>query len=405
MKITLMKKFWIVLPLILGFVLGILGWRRTPSRTAAPNHTLERSAQPGDVITVDEKQLQQISTYPIERRWITINRKATGRIAFNEDLLTPVFTPYAGRTAELRANKGDSVTAGQPLVVLESPDFVGAQNDLAAARSDVAKAEIGLNIARVGLERARRLHEEEAIAAKELQQAEADLARAQDEYTRAQATLASVRNRLSLFGKTAVEISDLEQHMDRDVVLRAPIAGTIVNRRIGPGEYVKPDSPDPLFLISDLSTLWVLADIYESDNAAVRLKMPVEISVGAYPDRVFPARISFISPIVDPSTRTIRVRCLLPNPAGLLKPDMFATVRIAAATQQQMPIVPAGSVVVDGNDSLVFIEESPGHFRRRKIQTGQEVEGGFVVDAGLQGGEIVASRGALLLNELGKSKQ
>src|SRR5207244_5185114 len=138
-----------------------------------------------------------------------------------------------------------------------------------------------------------------------------------------------------------------------------------------------------------------LADIYESDNAAVRLNMPVEISVGAYPDRVFPARISFISPIVDPSTRTIRVRCLLPNPAGLLKPDMFATVRIAAATQQQMPIVPAGSGVVDGKKSLGLIDETPGYFLRRKIQAGQEVEGYFVGDVGLQGGEIVSRRGAL----------
>jgi len=118
------------------------GWRRTPSRTAAPNHTLEHSAQPGDVITVDEKQLQQISTYPIERRWITINRKATGRIAFNEDLLTAGFYSLCGRTASC-GQQGDSVAAGQPLAVLESPDFVGAQNDFAAARSDVAKAKSG----------------------------------------------------------------------------------------------------------------------------------------------------------------------------------------------------------------------------------------------------------------------
>jgi len=103
---------------------GIRSWNprlaTDSARTAAPNHTLEHSAQPGDVITVDEKQLQQISTYPIERRWITINRKATGRIAFNEDLLTPVFTPMPPHS-ELRANKGDSVAAGQPLAVLSLP--------------------------------------------------------------------------------------------------------------------------------------------------------------------------------------------------------------------------------------------------------------------------------------------
>jgi cobalt-zinc-cadmium efflux system membrane fusion protein len=341
----------------------------------------------------------------VQRRQVSIDRKATGKIAFNEDRLTPVFTPFPGRVIELSANKGDNVRAGQPLATIESPDFVAAQNDMVSARSDLTKANIGLNTAQVAEQRARRLHDQEALSTKDLQQAEADLARSQDDVRRAQAALATVENRLRLFGKDAQEIASLNERVDARVVMRAPIAGTIVDRKIGPGQYVKPDMPDPLFMISDLTTLWVLVDVFESDVAAIHLNMPVEVAVSAYPNRMFPARISFISPTVDPTTRTVRVRCLVPNPNGLLKPDMFATIKIASAGQQDVPIVPASAVVVEGNDSLVFVVDGTGRFRRRNVQVGREVEGGLIVDSGLQPGEVIATRGALLLNELSKSKE
>src|SRR5262249_3993222 len=152
-----------------------------------------------DVIVVEAKNLSQLSTQAVQEKPITVDRKATGKIGFNEDRLTPVFTPYAGRVVELLANKGDAVKAGQPIVVIESADFVAAQNDLASARSDVAKAKIGLDAATVATERAKRLHDQEALSTKDLQQAEADLARAQDEMRRSQTALAAVENRLALF--------------------------------------------------------------------------------------------------------------------------------------------------------------------------------------------------------------
>ncbi len=218
--------------------------------------------------------------------------------------------------------------------------------------------------------------------------------------------LTAVEQRLLLFGKDPQDITNLGDRVDRQVTLRAPLAaGTIVDRKIGPGQYVKPDLPDPLFLISDLSTLWVLVDIYESDAAAVHLNMPVEISVTAYPGRAFPAHISFISPTVDSTTRTVRVKCLVPNPEGLLKPDMFATVKIGSAVPQMVPVVPASAVVVEGNTSLVFVSTGSGQFHKRLIQVGQEMEGGFAVKSGLQAGELVATRGGLLLNEMSKANQ
>ncbi|HWQ31476.1 MAG TPA: efflux RND transporter periplasmic adaptor subunit [Blastocatellia bacterium] len=362
-----------------------------------------KTAQPSDLIAPDPAQLSQISVEPVGEQAVTESRNTTGRVSFNEDRETPVFTPYAGRIVEVLANKGDNVKAGQPLLIIESPEIVAAQNDLSAAHSDADKAAIAVDAAQKAAERARRLHEREAISTRELQQAETDLARTREEQRRAQAAVAVAENRLALFGKSADEIrrasgqSSELRNVDRRITIRAPIAGTIVDRRIGPGQYVKPDAPDPMFLIADLSTLWVLADVYESDLAGVKVGAPVEISIEAYPNRTFPARISFINPTVDPATRTIRVRCLVNNQSHLLKPDMFARISIGAVAQRQMPVVPASAVVSEGSEAFVFVETAPGRFRKRQVKVGTERKEQVVIAAGVQPGEHVVTKGALLL--------
>jgi len=391
------------LAISIGLGAGVIAWHRRATQTKV-NSAAPASNANTDLVVLDANQLRQVAIEPVGARTITLDRNATGKVGFNEDRLTPVFTPYAGRVLELLANKGENVSKNRPLVILESPELVAAQNDLASARSDLTKAKIGLDTAQVVAERARRLHEQEAIATKDLQQAEADLTRAQDEYRRAQVALAAVENRLSLFGKDPKEIASLGERVDRRVVIRAPIAGTIVDRKIGPGQYIKPDAPDPLFLISDLATLWILADVYESDVALIHVGEPVEVKVPAYPARIFPAHISFVSPTVDPTTRTVRVRCLVQNSQGLLKPDMFATIKIGAAAQQSVPVVPASAVVSEGDSSLVFVEEGNGRFRRRQVQVGQEIGLKVAIASGLSVSERIATRGGLLMNELSKSQ-
>jgi cobalt-zinc-cadmium efflux system membrane fusion protein len=208
-----------------------------------------------------------------------------------------------------------------------------------------------------------------------------------------------VESRLALFGKNAelVEASN-SGGPDRRVVIRAPINGTIVERKVGAGQYVKPDMPDPLFMISDLSTVWVIADVFESYLAKIHVGQSVEITVPAYPERRFPARISFINPTVDNETRTVHVRCSVPNPGGLLKPDMFALIDIGAALPQRVAAVPTGAIFTKGADSFVFVEESPEHFRRRQVRPGRAIDGATVIEEGLKPGERVATRGVLLLN-------
>src|SRR5581483_5880593 len=139
------------------------------------------------------------------------------------------------------------------------------------------------------------------------------------------------------------------ERADSRVEIRAPFSGTIVERKVGPGQFVKLDAQDPLFTISDLSTLWVQADVYESFLANVRVGEPVSITVAAYPNRVFRAHVSFISPTVDPATRTVHVRCVVQNAGNLLKPEMFAKIKLGAAIPQALPVVPTGAIVAQNN--------------------------------------------------------
>jgi cobalt-zinc-cadmium efflux system membrane fusion protein len=393
-------KAVLLVVILLGGGGGILAWQRLDMRPEAVQPATPVASQPTDMAVVNEQQLQQLTIEPVRDWPVTVERDTTGRVSFNEERLTPIYTPYAGRVLEVLANKSTEVRPGQPLLVLEAPELVTAQNDLIAARADLAKAKIGLDAARVAADRARGLHAQGAIATKDLQQADTELARALDEQRRAQAALATVEHRLALFGKKPEEIARLGGQIDRQTAIRAPIAGTIVERKVGPGQYLRADASDALFLIADLSTVWVLADVYESDLADIRLHTPVEVRVAAYPHRPIPAQIISINPTVDPVTRTVRVRCLVQNPEGLLKPDMFATIRIRSVTAQMVPAIPVSAAFSQGPETVVFVEEEPGRFRRRQIQPGREMQGYISVQSGVQSGERVVSRGVLLLRAL-----
>lgn len=367
--------------------------------------TSSKQVQP-DLVTAEEEELKHISIEPVVERSIEVEQETTGKVAFNEDRQTPVFTPYAGRVIEVLANKGDVVRQGQSLLVIESPELVALANDLSAARSDREKSQIALDTAQKSADRARALLEREAIAAKDVQLAEADLARSKEELRRANAAVALIESRLALYGKDAKEIAQFgiqpASNQDRRIIIRAPISGTIVERKVGPGQYLKSDAPDPLYLIADLSTLWVMGDVYESFLPHIRVGTPVKISVAAFPDHSFPARISFINPTVDPATRTVRVRAVVQNTnatGGVLKPEMFAKIKIGSAIPQIFPAVPSSAVISVNNNSAVLVEESHGRFRRREIKLAWE-EGGFtLIESGLKPGERVVTKGVLLLND------
>src|SRR5262249_45486266 len=191
---------WVTV-LLLGSIAGILAWQHLDTRPAEVQPAVSAPPAPTDLAIVNENQRQQITVAPVGAQPAAVERETTGKVSFNEDRLTPVAAPYAGRVLEILPTNPAVVRPGQPLFARESPELVASHNDLAAARSDVAKAKIGLDAARIAAERARGLHAQGAIATKDLQQAETELARAHDEQRRAQVAYTAVEHRLALFGK------------------------------------------------------------------------------------------------------------------------------------------------------------------------------------------------------------
>src|SRR5262245_35138960 len=201
--------------------------------------------------------------------------------------MTPVFPAYSGRVIEALATKGEAVRKGQPLLIVESPDYVAAQIDLVNSRGDVDKAAANLNMAEVNVERSRKLFAQDAISKNDLQGNELACALAQAELRRAMSALAVAQSKLLVFGKTPADIAKLRANVDRFLTIAAPIDGTVVDRQVGAGQIIRTDAPTPLFQISSLSSLWTQGDVFESDLPNIRLGEAAEIRVGCYPNRVF----------------------------------------------------------------------------------------------------------------------
>ena len=394
--------------LILFAVAAILFLRMRRTAPGEEPLTAKADVISADLIAPTPEQLKQLRIDPVRQEIVDVNFEATGRVGFNEDHVTPVLAAYPGRVLEVLANTGDLVQTGQPLFLIESPDVIDAVNDLVEAHTNVRKAQTALDIAQKSAERARRLYAQEALSAKDMQAAESEFNRTQEDSRRAEAAVSVVRKRLALLGKSPEEIEKLESlpsdQTDRRLTIRAPIGGTIVDRKLGVGQYIKPDNQDPLYLISDLSTVWVTADIYEPDLPSVRVGTRVDIKLAAYPDRSFSATVSAINPTVDPATRSVKVRCVVSNAGGLLKPEMFARIRVLDAVKQQVVTVPATAVLTEGERSYVLVEESSGLFRRRQVKTGREIDGNTIVEEGLRPNDHVVTTGVLLLSNSGSNR-
>jgi cobalt-zinc-cadmium efflux system membrane fusion protein len=330
---------------------------------------------------------------------------ATGKIAFNEEWMTPVFSPYAGRVTRVMAKPGDVVQPMSPLLEFYIPDFMQAQADLIGnATAASAKAKNALSLARRNEERQHQLYLEKAVALKEWQQAQADVTNAENDVRATEAALLAARDKLRAFGKSATDIARIEQgYTDRVVTVTSPLAGTITARKVGPGQFIRQDNTDPLFVIADLAHMWMLANVYESDVPWIKVGQPVEVRVMAYPEEVFKATITYIGAAVDPATHRVDVRAVVDNPAQELKPEMFATFRIITHADMQYLAVPLSAVVRDGDKPSVWVAQPEHQFVQREVKLGLEQNEYVQILSGLQAGEQVAAEGGLLLGSLAGS--
>ena len=357
------------------------------------------------LVYVADDQMQSIKLEPAIARSFRAEKIATGKIGFNEDVMTPVFSPYAGRVLKLLAKPGDAVGRGSPLFEIDTPDLVGAEQDLIAASIAIPKAKTALELATRAEDRQHRLYANKAVALKDWEQAEADLKNAQRDLHSAENALAAARSRLHVFGKTDQEIEKIEteRQIDRTARVSSPLAGTIVARKVGPGQFVKPDSPDALLTIADLSTVWLLADVYESDAPLIKTGQSIEVRVTAFPNETFTARIAYIGASVDPTTHRVAVRSVVQNRGRKLKPEMFASFRVVTDSETDSLAVPVSAVVHEGSKTSVWVKHSGNAFARREVTLGLE-QGGYVqVLSGLQAGDQVVSEGSVFISNIASS--
>jgi cobalt-zinc-cadmium efflux system membrane fusion protein len=314
-----------------------------------------------------------VSTPAVEAKDLTIELPA--RLVWNEEKTQRVYPAFAGRVTHITADVGQAVGAGQVLAQLASPEFGSAQADTSRAQTDAT-------LARQALQRQRELFEAGVVARKDLEQAEADAARAQAEVARAQA-------RTSLYGSAT--------GVTQQLGLRSDMRGVVVERNLNPGQEIRPDGAgQPLFVVSDPTTLWVQIDAQEADVKDLRPGAKVSLLLAHLPDQKFEAVVQTVTDQIDPTTRTIKIRALVNNPQRLLKNEMLAKVRYERKVGDNLE-VPATAVFLRGNKHYVFVQSQPGVFESRDVIVSYGGAKQVLLSEGLKAGEQVVSQNGLLL--------
>jgi cobalt-zinc-cadmium efflux system membrane fusion protein len=352
----------------------------------APTRPVATASDPPSV-DLSDSQLASVKVEPVGEREFPIEKQSVGSIDFNADLTVQVFTPYQGRIIQLFAKVGDDVTKGQTLFTIDSPDLLQAESTLIAAAGV-------LDFTTRNLTRLQELYKTRAVSQKDLEQAISD-------QQTAEGALRAGRDAVRLFGKTDSEIDRIisQRMADPTLVIPSPISGRITARNAAPGLFVQPGNPPAPYSVADIATMWMLANVPETDSPAFRLGQEVKVRVAAFPDRVFDGTITTISAIVDPTTRRVLVRSEVKDPQHELRSGMFANFVIRTGDPVRSPAVPLGGVVREGDGTMtVWVTADRRRFTRRTVRIGLQHEGYRQILSGVQVGELAATEGALFLS-------
>jgi len=356
-------------------------------RAFAPHEAPAAAPSPPGTFRATPQQLKTLTVEVVQTHGFVSEELTEGKIAVNGDRATPVFSPYSGRVTRVVAGLGDTVRSGAPLATLEASEYVQAQNDLKSAASAV-------KLARINETRKHALYDAKGGSLQDWQSAQADL-------TNAEAALSAVRNRLRILGKSDAEITELERAeiMNPVATLTAPIAGVVVDRQVGPGQYLQAGGGTPVFTIADPTSVWLLANVREADAGLVKLGQSVEVRVLAYPKRAFKARVTYVAALVDSVTHRLPVRAEIENRDGALKPEMFANFRILTSDASESPAVPEAAVIYEGNSAHVWVVAGDYLLSLRTIRVGRSDDGLIEVLDGLKTGERVVTKGGLFIDQ------
>jgi cobalt-zinc-cadmium efflux system membrane fusion protein len=320
-----------------------------------------------------------------------------------EDARVAHIRPLArGLVERVWVSLGERVTRGQPLATYDNIQLGELVGEYLAARAVLQQAEAELNVKRRVVDRGRALIKLEAIARQELDLREAELKTAEASVARDQATVSWVEEQLHRFGLSDADLTKLSPtsgespHREAShAILRSPFDGVVTKYDIAQGEVVEPERE--LFTVTDLSQVWVLADIYEKDITKVRAGTDAVVRVDAYPDRTFSGRVTYVSDLIDPQTRSAKARVVVANPGAALKLDMFARVSVPTTDVRESLVVPVAAVQTIDNQTVVFVRVGETRFERRVVETGATAGDQVEVRSGLQAGEPVVGPGSFHL--------
>ena len=330
------------------------------------------SMAPGSVmISADKQQLIGVRTAEVKRETLARDVRTTGQVTADETKIAHVHVKINGFIEKVFVDYiGQQVKKGQPLFTLYSPDLVSTQEEYLIAKRG-----------------------EKTLGASPF----AEVAQG------SQSLLRSTRERLKLWDISDEQIKKLDEsgEVSRTLTFYSPIAGFVTDRKAFPNTSVNPDTE--LYTVSDYSTIWVNADIFEYEVPFVKVGQHAEMQLSYYPVKTWQGRVSFIYPTVDPTTRTVKVRMEFPNPAFQLKPQMFAEVKLKINYGNQI-VVPQEAVLDSGKEQTVFVAHEGGYFEPRKITTGAKLDGKVVVLAGIKAGETVVTSGNFLVDSESRLK-
>ena len=379
---------------VLGYVLWHSddGFGVTTTVKAEYGERTSSSSEPSQAtqsVDLSESQLTSVKVEPVGEREFPLEKEAIGSIDFNEELSVQVFTPYPGRIINLFAKVGDEVKKGQTLFTIDSPDLLTAESTLISA-AGVAQ------LTTRNLARLTELYKTRAVAQKDVEQATSD-------QQAAEGALHTARDNVRLFGKTDAEIDRIiaERTADPTLVVPSPITGLITARNAAPGLFVQPGSAPAPYTVSDINTMWMLANVVETDSPAFQVGQAVKVKISAFPDREFDGKITTIGAMVDPNTRRVLVRSEIQNPEHELRSGMFANFVIRIGDPVRSPAVPLNGVVREGDGSMtVWVTADRRKFSRRVVKVGLEHNGYWQILEGVQPGDLVATEGAIFLSNM-----
>ncbi|AUC97757.1 MULTISPECIES: efflux RND transporter periplasmic adaptor subunit [Bradyrhizobium] len=381
---------FVALPVVAGLLAGAWLLVRTngvESVKAAPTNTASDVNVDEQYVVLTDKQAESLKVIPAEQRSFKTLKNAVGSIDFNQNMLVQAFTPNPGRIVDTFFNVGDEVKKGDTLFTIDSPDLLQAESGLLASAGV-------LELQTRTLARVKQLLKTGGGAQKDVDQATSDQQTAEGNFK-------AGRDAVRLFGKTDAEIDRIvaDRKVDSILVVPSTISGRIIARNAAPGLYVQPGNAPAPYSLADISTMWMVANVIETDAPAYRIGQPVEVRVPAYPNEVFRGRVTTLGLNIDPNSHRQLVRSVIDDPQHKLRAGMLASFTIETEPPKTSVSVPIDAVVREGDGTMtVWVTSDGRRFNRRSVKIGMEQNGWRQILDGVAADEKVASTGAIFLS-------